>query len=115
MEHIADILKVLSDPTRLRILSLLRHGELCVCDLTAALRIPQSTISRHLSSLKTAGWVRPRRSGKWMHYCLAENRASLQARLIETLRDDLATTDVCREDDWRYLAYLAVKPSHACD
>lgn len=115
MEHIATIFKALSDPTRLRILSLLRHGELCVCDLTEAMQIPQSTISRHLSSLKNAGWVKPRRSGKWMHYCLVENHLSLQARLIEVLKSELAAHDVCRKDDGRYRAYLVVKPSQSCD
>lgn len=115
MEHIATILKALSDPTRLRILSLLRHGELCVCDLTESMQIPQSTISRHLSSLKNAGWVKPRRSGKWMHYCLVENHSSLQFRVAEVLQNDLAALDVCQQDDRRYFAYLATKPSHSCD
>jgi ArsR family transcriptional regulator len=115
MKRTAEILKALSDPTRLRIISLLRHGELCVCDLTEALQIPQSTVSRHLSSLRNAGWVKGRRSGKWMHYVLLDCAPSFQTRISDILREELPLHEVCREDDRRYFAYLAVKPSHSCD
>lgn len=115
MERTAEILKALSDPTRLRIVSLLRHGELCVCDLTAALQIPQSTVSRHLSSLKNAGWVKPRRSGKWMHYLLLDDVPSFQERIACILKEELPRNAICHEDDQRYFNYLAVKPSQSCD
>lgn len=115
MERTAEILKALSDPTRLRIVSLLRHGELCVCDLTEALQIPQSTVSRHLASLKNAGWVKARRSGKWMHYLLLEEVSSLQTRIAGILKEELPLHAACRDDDRRYFAYLAVKPSQSCD
>lgn len=115
MNRTAEILKALSDPTRLRIVSLLRHGELCVCDLTEALETPQSKVSRHLAFLKNAGWVSARRSGKWVHYHLKHDKSSLQAAIIETLVKHLADHPVCQEDDRRYFAYLAVKPSHSCD
>ncbi|WP_028577347.1 ArsR/SmtB family transcription factor [Desulfomicrobium escambiense] len=115
MERTAEILKALSDPTRLRIVSLLRHGELCVCDLMEALGIPQSTISRHLATLKNAGWVKARRSGKWMHYVLLDPVPSLQMRIADILREELPLIAACREDDKRYFAYLAVKPSQSCD
>jgi ArsR family transcriptional regulator len=115
MEKTAEILKALSDPTRLRIVSLLRHGELCVCDLTEALQIPQSTISRHLATLKNAGWVKARRSGKWMHYMLLDSTSSLQTRIAGILTEELPMIEISQEDDRRYFAYLAVKPSQACD
>lgn len=115
MERTAGILKALADPTRLRILSLLRHGELCVCDLMEALQIPQSTISRHLATLKNAGWVKARRSGKWMHYMLLESPSSLQRRIADILKEELPMIEISREDDRRYFAYLAVKPTQSCD
>lgn len=115
MERTAKILKALSDPTRLRIVSLLRHGELCVCDLTEALQIPQSTVSRHLASLKNAGWVKSRRSGKWMHYLLLDDVPSLQERIASVLKAELPRNAVCHEDDQRYFSYLAVKPSQPCN
>lgn len=115
MERTAEILKALSDPTRLRIMSLLRHGELCVCDLMEALQIPQSTISRHLTVLKNANWVTGRRSGKWMYYRLHTNQPPLPARIGQILGEELPALPTCREDDERYFAYLAIKPSHSCD
>lgn len=71
MEQLADGFKALADPTRLRLLGLLMHGERCVCHLMAALDLPQSTVSRHLGFLKKEGWVSGRRCGKWMYYTLA--------------------------------------------
>lgn len=67
-EH--HIFKALSDPIRLRIIALLAEGELCVCDITRVLNLPQSTVSRHMAHLKTIGLVRDRRNGKWVHYRL---------------------------------------------
>jgi ArsR family transcriptional regulator len=58
MKHLAQTIKALSDPIRLRIVLLLQaEGELCVCDLMAVLRLPQSTVSRHLAYLKRSCWV----------------------------------------------------------
>ena len=62
----------LADATRRRILALLvTQGELCVCELTAALHEIQPKVSRHLGVMKEAGLVIPRREGTWMHYRLA--------------------------------------------
>jgi len=62
----------LADATRRRILALLAsEGELCVCELTAALDQIQPKVSRHLGVMKEAGLVIPRREGTWMHYQLA--------------------------------------------
>lgn len=63
------LLKLLSDPTRLRSLMLLRQeGELCVCELTYALGEIQPKISRHLAALRDARIVVDRRAGQWIHY-----------------------------------------------
>ena len=64
MKHLAQTFKALSDPIRLRIVFLLQaEGELCVCDLMAVLKLPQSTVSRHLAYLKRSCWVDIRREG----------------------------------------------------
>ena len=68
-----DLFKALAELTRLRIMILLLGGELCVCDLTAVLRLPQSTVSRHMARLKSAGMVRDRRAGKWVHYAFNDS------------------------------------------
>lgn len=70
MNEAVRVFKALADPTRLRIIKLLEGGELCVCQLTAALGMGQSRISRHLSILKQAGIISDRRQGKWVHYQL---------------------------------------------
>ena len=67
---LADVLKALADPTRLRMVALLGAGEVCVCHIHTALRVPQPTASRHLSHLKRVGLVEDRRVGLWKHYRL---------------------------------------------
>jgi DNA-binding transcriptional ArsR family regulator len=74
--------KALADETRLRILALLVNGELCVCDLMAILDLPQSTVSRHLATLRNAGWVEDRRQGVWMYYRLSQDNEPLAETLV---------------------------------
>jgi ArsR family transcriptional regulator len=77
MQKEAKIFKALADETRLRILALLLEGEMCVCEIIAALELPQSTISRHLAYLRNSDWVLGRRQGGWMYYRLNEGGHSL--------------------------------------
>mgnify|MGYP001562830810 CR=1 FL=1 len=75
-----------ADATRRRILALLvSQGELCVCELTAALNDIQPKISRHLCVLKDAGVVIPRREGTWMFYRLAASLPAWADALLQTL------------------------------
>ena len=67
-----EIFKAAADPCRLRILKLLKEGELCVCEIMTALKKPQSSTSHHLSILREAGLVKERRDGKWSYYRLAD-------------------------------------------
>ena len=79
----------LADPTRRRILALLANqGELCVCELTAALEESQPKVSRHLGVLKDAGLTVPRRVGTWMHYRLANALPPWAAVLLQALTGD---------------------------
>lgn len=66
-EHIA-LLKILADPTRLKLLKLILKEELCVCELQALLQISQPAVSQHMAKLKNAGLVRERRAGMWTFY-----------------------------------------------
>ena len=68
----ARLFKALGDETRMRIVALLSHGELCVCHIEAALGLPQPTVSRQLAVLRNAGVVEHRRKGTWVSYHLAE-------------------------------------------
>jgi ArsR family transcriptional regulator len=79
----ADIIKSLADPTRLKIIYLLEHGELCVCEIMSALDKPQPTVSHHLNLLKNAGLLKWRKEGVWIHYKLSNSQ--LPANLKELL------------------------------
>lgn len=90
MKREAKIFKALADETRLRILALLMDGELCVCEIIAALELPQSTISRHLAYLKKTAWVQDRKQGVWMYYRLNGADDALRDALVGILQDAFA-------------------------
>lgn len=75
------IFRALSDRTRLRILNLLRDGELCVCDLVSVIDVPQPTASRHLAYLRKAGLVIARKDGLWHYYRLIPARTNFHKKL----------------------------------
>lgn len=60
----------LSEPLRIQVLELLRFQELCVCELCEHLNVSQSKLSFHLKTLKDAGLLRSRTSGRWIYYSL---------------------------------------------
>jgi len=77
-EMLAADFKVLSDPVRLRLLSIIASapdGETCACDLPDPLARSQATISHHLSMLVAAGLVRREQRGKWAWFSVAPDRA----------------------------------------
>ena len=67
---LVDAVKALAHPGRLRMLAMLRGGDLCVCQMTAVMELAASTVSSHLGDLRRAGLVTERKSGKWVHYHL---------------------------------------------
>jgi ArsR family transcriptional regulator len=96
MEELLRVFKALSVETRLRIIKLLEQGELCVCDITAALDMVQPKVSFHLSSLKEAGFINDRKQGKWVHYSLNEKdmfRRMLILSACERMQDNVITGD----------------------
>jgi ArsR family transcriptional regulator, arsenate/arsenite/antimonite-responsive transcriptional repressor len=72
LQKLERVFRALGDPTRLRIIGLLAGGEICVCHIHEALRIPQPKTSRHLAYLRRAGLVDARKEGLWVHYRLAQ-------------------------------------------
>jgi len=102
MLNLAATFKALGEPVRLRLFSLLASsGEVCVCHLTDALELPQSTVSRHLGVLRHAGLVVTRRDGKWMYYQIADQvsselRGMLQANQQREVGQDLERLDRSR-------------------
>ena len=108
MREIASLFKSLEDETRLRIMALLLDaGELCVCHLMEVLQLPQSTVSRHLSNLKNAGWLKDRRAGIWIHYSIAGKLGPTHESIISALRSAVKQNATARQDKKR-LANLGV-------
>lgn len=67
-EAIVHRCKALANPIRLRFLSLLRRGELCLCQVKAVTGLPNSTVSEQLAYLRKAGLVMERREGRWVFF-----------------------------------------------
>lgn len=112
MKHLAQTLKALSDPIRLRIVLLLQaEGELCVCDLMAVLGAPQSTVSRHLAYLKRSCWVDTRRDGVWVYYQLSQDSCVICRELLQTLKQHAGTLPEVKSDRAALAALHKDKPS----
>ena len=71
VRSLTRLFRALGDETRLRIVALLSHGELCVCHIEKALELSQPNVSRQLGILRAAGIVDGHRDGSWMYYALA--------------------------------------------
>jgi DNA-binding transcriptional ArsR family regulator len=92
-------LKAAADPTRLRILALLRTGPLCVCQLTAVLRASQPAVSRHLGLLRRAALIDADRRGQWVWYRRVRvPRRSVRSALLDWIDRSLAADPRTRRD-----------------
>jgi ArsR family transcriptional regulator len=98
LDPVSRLFKALGDPTRLRIVALLAHGELCVCHLQHALALPQPHVSRHLGVLRAAGVVEARREGSWIHYSLSEQGDEASRRQMRALVRSFAGREALRRD-----------------
>ncbi len=88
LNQVSDDFGVLSNPIRLRLLSILveREGWVCVCDLVRALELKQPTVSHHLKLMKEAGLVEDKRRGIWSYYFVKRDAlARLKARVASAL------------------------------
>ncbi|MPZ54743.1 MAG: metalloregulator ArsR/SmtB family transcription factor [Acidimicrobiia bacterium] len=86
-EELADTFKVLADPVRLRLLSLIAsvpEGEVCACDLNEPLNRSQATVSHHLSVLVKAGLISREQRGKWAWFRLAPDQIEFVHSVLQT-------------------------------
>ncbi len=93
MKEFIKVMKAVSDPNRVKILKMLQYKSLCVCEMQAALKIAQPTVSNHLKVLEDAGLVGYRKDGLWVNYFLADGNSSpysatLLGNLKHWLQDD---------------------------
>lgn len=89
VDEITDLLKVMGDPSRFRILCALEQEEMCVCDLAVIAGIEESTTSHHLRLLRTSGFVTFRKAGRIAYYRLANESAARLIRdvLLDTVKE----------------------------
>jgi len=102
MKDFIKVTKALSDPNRVKIVKMLQHKMMCVCELTAALTLAQPTVSKHLKILEDAGLVNFRKDEKWVNYYLADGKqspyaASLLGNLKHWLVDDPEIGDLIKK------------------
>jgi ArsR family transcriptional regulator len=97
VQPLARLFRALGDETRVRIVALLTHGELCVCHIESALGLAQPTISRHMGVLRSAGVVVPRRAGNWIYYRVAD-QAEEECRLVLAAITSFAARAALRRD-----------------
>jgi len=107
MEKTTAFFKALSDETRLRILKLLEGGELCVCDITAALDMTQPNVSFHLGILKEAGLIKDRKAGRWSYYDL--DLTGMMNRVVIPTALERMDGEKVSADHARLKAFMACK------
>ena len=96
--------RAVADPTRLRILNVLRGGERCVCEIVDVLRCPQPKASRHLAYLRRSGLVSVRKQGLWAYYTIAPARNAFHAKLLDCLATCCSEVPVMKRDGKRLKA-----------
>jgi len=110
MRELIKVLKASADKNRMRILKMLEHRKMCVCEISAVLGITQPSVSKHLSLLKDAGLITDQRNGQWIDYSLCRERINRYAPILQAqigqwlnsdpviLQDREKTGTLCRED-----------------
>ena len=92
-------MKALSDPNRVKIIKMLQHKVMCVCEMREALQLSQPSVSKHLKILEDAGLVNFKKDGLWVNYHLADGRdspyaASLLGNLRHWLEEETDITEI---------------------
>ncbi|MCD6137011.1 MAG: winged helix-turn-helix transcriptional regulator [Deltaproteobacteria bacterium] len=102
MKTFLKVMKALSDPSRVKIMKMLQKRAMCVCEIKEALRIAQSTTSKHLKILEDAGLVTSHKEGLWVNYTLSDGvnspyAASLIGNLKHWLDDDPEIMELAKQ------------------
>jgi ArsR family transcriptional regulator len=99
MKDFIKVMKALSDPNRVKLVKMLQHRVMCVCEIQAGLGIAQPTVSKHLKVLEDAGLVRFKKDGLWVNYHLSDGSnspyaASILGNMKHWLEDDPDISDL---------------------
>ncbi len=101
MKEFIKVAKALSDINRVKIVKMLQHKTMCVCELTNAIGLAQPTVSKHLKILENAGLVNSRKDERWVNYYLSDGKdspyaASLLGNLRHWLEEDQDVADLVK-------------------
>ena len=110
---IVEILKALADETRMRILNLLRFGQLCVCEIEDILEINQSNASRHLTKLKGAKIIVAHKQSQWVYYSLNDKLLTDHSFVRILLEQELDSAECYHRDKERWQKFK--KQGGDCD
>jgi ArsR family transcriptional regulator, arsenate/arsenite/antimonite-responsive transcriptional repressor len=99
VKQLSKIFKALSDTNRLRILRMLHHRPLCVCEMREILQLAVSTVSAHLSILKEAGLIVDEKDNKWVNYSLNVNSKNPVVKKMLTMLVNWTENDTDYEKD----------------
>jgi ArsR family transcriptional regulator len=110
LRPLVGTLKALAHPVRLRILALLRGGELCICEVAEVLGLAPSTVSEHLTGLRRTGLVREWKVGRWVHVALSDEATARP--VLESLWPLMAAAEAELAQD---LAQAQALRCEACD
>lgn len=111
--ELIQVIKALSDETRIRILNLLKDGDLCVCELEALLEINQSNASRHLNRLTNAKIVGHYKVAKYVYYTLNENAIREFPFIKDIIQEHTIKLETYNSDKERLIRYK--KSGLSCD
>lgn len=114
MKRETSIFKALSDETRIRILKLLLKRELCVCEIEAALNLPQSKVSRHLTVLRSVGLVEDRRDGTWIFYSFFKPENDFEKSIVQIIKNALSDSELVKQDEERLKRKLSQAYAYKC-
>ncbi|SFG96998.1 ArsR/SmtB family transcription factor [Sporolactobacillus nakayamae] len=93
IESMSDLLKIVGDKTRLKMLAFLKQGERCVCEFVDLFDLSQPAISQHLKKMRAAGLINERKQGTWVYYRLNDQLPSYVTEIIQAL--PLLETKTC--------------------
>ncbi len=110
-----NLTKALADANRVRMVLVLRKGELCACQITELFGLAPSTMSKHLSILYHARLVNTRKNGRWVYYSLPGKEAPMAVRkALKWVCDSLAKNERIADDAKRLKQLLKLDPSEIC-
>lgn len=103
--ELVEIFKALGDENRIRILNILKEGELCVCEIESILGITQSNASRHLNKLKSLKIIRGEKKAQWVYYTIDRQFIEKNELLYSYLKSKLGENDLSTKDLQKLIKY----------